>query len=106
MAAVNINRNQFEELIKGEAPVLVEFWAPWCVYCRRISVAYDKIAEQYDGKLNVVKVNIDDEAELSDAEQIEIVPTLVLYRGGAAIGSIVAPESKAMIDNFIKENLD
>ena len=105
MAAVNMNQAMFEKAIMGDQPVLVDFWAPWCTYCRRISDAYDRIAEKYDGKILVGKVNIDDEPLLSDQEGIEIIPTLVLYRAGRALGSIVAPESGAMIEEFIEKTL-
>lgn len=86
-------------------PVLVEFWAPWCVYCRRIAPALEKVAEQYEGILSVGQVNIDDEPLLAQKERIEVIPTLVLYKDGKALGSIVAPESKAKIEEFIRENL-
>ena len=105
MAANNINHEQFQNLMEGSAPVLVDFWAPWCSYCRRIGPAYEKIAQQYSPDLVVVKVNIDDEPRLAQKEMIEVIPTLVIYRNGEAIGSIVAPESKAMIDAFIQETL-
>jgi len=105
MAAVNINHEQFKHLIAGEKPVLVDFWAPWCTYCRRISDAYDRIAQEYADRLEVVKVNIDDNEALAEQEKIEIIPTLVLYQGGKPAGSIVAPESKAMIEAFIGDLL-
>lgn len=105
MAARNINREEFNELINGDKPVLVDFWAPWCSYCRRIEPVYARVAEQYQEELEVVKVNIDNEAQLAAAEQIEVIPTLVLYRNGSAIGSVVAPESKAAIDRLIEEAL-
>ena len=105
MAAINMNTEMFREMMNQGETVLVDFWAPWCTYCRRISAAYDKIAEQYEGKLKVAKINIDEEGALADEEQIEVIPTLVLYRGGQAIGSVVAPDSKAAIENFITETL-
>ena len=106
MAAMNMNVTQFEEMMKNEKPVLVDFWAPWCSYCRRIGPAFDKIADQFGEELVVAKVNIDEAQALAKAEQIEVIPTLVLYRGGKAIGSIVAPDSKAAIESFIRDSME
>lgn len=106
MAAMNMNKEQFDQaMARGEA-ILVDFWAPWCSYCRRIDPAYDKVAAQYSDGLVVAKVNIDEEALLAHQENIEVIPTLVIYKGGKALGSIVAPESKAAIDAFIQETLN
>ncbi len=104
MAAMNINAKQYEELILGNKPILVDFWAPWCTYCRRINPALDKIADSREDVL-IVKVNIDEEPELARQEQIEVIPTLVVYKEGFELGSIVAPESKARIDDFLREAL-
>ena len=105
MGASNINKEQFAQMLQGDKPVLVDFWAPWCSYCRRIGPAYDKVADQQSENLAVVKVNIDEEPVLANQEGIEVIPTLILYKNGKALGSIVAPESKAAIDAFIQENL-
>lgn len=103
----NMNAEAFRDaLAQSDKPVLVDFWAPWCTYCRRIGPAYDKIAQQYGDSLIVGKVNIDDEPALSQQEQIEVIPTLVLYQNGQAVASIVAPESKAMIDQFLEESFN
>ena len=102
MAAMNMNYEQFQKLMNDGSVVLVDYWAPWCSYCRRIGPAYDKVAEGWGEDVHVVKVNIDDEPALADREKIEVIPTLVLYRGGNAVGSIVAPESKAAIENLIR----
>ena len=105
MAAVNMNQQQFQHLMEEGKAVLVDFWAPWCTYRRRIGPAFDKVAQQHGRELVVVKTNIDEEPLLANQEMIEVIPTLVMYQNGKAIGSIVAPESKAMIDAFILDTL-
>ena len=106
MAAKNMNSKEFYEAMEQGKEVLVDYWAPWCGYCRRIGPAYDLIAEQFDAELEIVKINIDEEEKLANEEAIEVIPTLVLYRGGRAVNSIVAPESKKMIEDFIWESLE
>lgn len=103
MAAVIFNSEAFRNAMNSEGFVLVDFWAQWCPYCRRIAGLYDKIAQEQEGSILVAKVNIDDEPVLAKQEAIEVIPTLVLYKNGKAVGSIVAPESKAAIDAFLKE---
>ena len=106
MTPLHMNTDDFRRNVhEGELPVLIEFQAPWCTYCRRIIPAMAKVAEQRSGSLVVGQVNIDDEPQLAASEQIEVVPTLILYQNGKVLGSIVAPESKAAIDRFLEASL-
>lgn len=94
MAAMNMNQEQFKQLIREEKPVLVDFWAPWCSYCRKIGPAYEKIGEEYADSLAVGKINIDEEPRLAGAEGIEDIPTLVLYRNGKAVDPSPRPAQR------------
>ena len=93
---LTITTNSFEnDVLHADKPVLVDFWAQWCPYCRRIAPAFDKVGEQYADTLITGKINFG----------IDTIPTLMLFKNGKAIGSIVAPASKAAIEAFIKEAL-
>ena len=105
MLILNMNAESYRKYTQAEQPVLVEFSAPWCVYCRRLAPALESVAEEYRDTLVFGAVNIDDEPELAQSEKIEVVPTLLIYQNGQVLGSIVAPESKAQLVAFIEETL-
>ena len=102
---ITMNETLYREAMEGSKPVLIEYWAPWCVYCRRITPAMKQLAERREDLL-IGQVNIDDHPELAKLEQIEVIPTLVLYEKGEALGSIVAPESRSRIEEFLADYLD
>ena len=106
MAIINITKEIFEEqILKADQPVLVDFWAPWCTYCRRIAPAFDTIAEQQENKLVFAKVNVDEAPEIAEKYGIDTIPTLLIFKNGEVVGTIVAPDSKAKIETFIQEYL-
>ena len=105
MAAIQIDSEQFRQRIREDTPLLVDFWAPWCGYCRRIGPAFDKVAEEWAGRLTAAKLNIDEAEALAEEEGVEVIPTLILYRNGKALGAVVNPPSKAAIDQFIRDTL-
>ena len=105
MSILNMNAESYRKYTQAEQPVLVEFSAPWCVYCRRLAPALESVAEEYQDTLVFGAVNIDDEPELAQSEKIEVVPTLLIYQNGQVLGSIVAPESRAQLVAFIEETL-
>ena len=106
MAIINITTEDFKhKILEADQPVIVDFWAPWCMYCRRIAPAFDKIAEQQEDKLVFAKVNIDEAPEIAEKYGIDTIPTLLLFKNGEVAGTIVAPDSKAKIETFIQEYL-
>ena len=89
MAIINITKEIFEEqILKADQPVLVDFWAPWCTYCRRIAPTFDKIAEQQEDKLVFAKVNVDEAPEIAEKYGIDTIPTLLLFKNGEVSLSI------------------
>ena len=106
MAIINITTEDFKhKILEADQPVIVDFWAPWCTYCRRIAPAFDKIAKQQEDKLVFAKVNVDEAPEIAEKYGIDTIPTLLLFKNGAVAGTIVAPDSKAKIETFIEEYL-
>ena len=101
MSAKHINSQEFHEILSQNENVLVDFWAPWCPDCVRITEAYDQLAKEYEGQLVVVKVNIDDEKELAQQQAVKAIPSLILYKNGQEVDRIMEPESKAIMDAFI-----
>ena len=99
MNIIDLKKEQFANIIEGSKPVLIDFWAPWCGYCRRIGPALEKIAGERDDII-VAKINIDEEPDLAASAGIEVIPTLVLYKDGSSISSVTGPGSKAAIDQF------
>ncbi len=107
MSILHMNQESYRRhTAAADRPVLVEFWAPWCSYCRRLAPALEETAKQYGDALLFGQVNIDEEPELAEAEQIELVPTLLLYQNGQVLDSIVAPESKPQLEAFIEGALN
>ena len=103
MAAMHIDSKKLKEMISENKTFLVDFWAPWCPHCRKINPAYEQTAEQYSGIMDVVKLDMDESDDLWDELNVELIPTLRLYVDGKPVDSIVAPDSKAAIDEFLAE---
>ena len=100
MSEVILTNQNFEEEVK-EGLVLVDFFATWCGPCKMMEPVISKIAEEYKGKVKVGKVNVDDENELAMKYQISSIPTLILFKDGNPIKSLIGLSSKTEIENMI-----
>ena len=94
--------NFTEEVIQSTTPVLVDFWAEWCGPCKMIAPILDEIASEYDGRVKIGKVNIDDQQSLATQHGIRAIPTLLLFKNGEVAEQIVGLRSK----RDLKANLD
>ena len=83
-----------EEVVNSKMPVLVDFWAEWCMPCRMIAPAVEELAEEYDGKIKVGKLNTDESREVAMKLGISAIPTLVLFRDGQPAKKMVGLKSK------------
>lgn len=103
---LNLTSENFNDCINGELPVLVDFWAPWCGPCQMLAPVIDEIAEDYDGKLKVAKINIDEQIELAQEYKIMTIPTVLLMKNGEVIAKNYGAVPAEEMEDFIDRNLD
>lgn len=103
---VNATDASFEnDVIKAEGPVLVDYWAPWCGPCKMVAPILDEIAGEYEGKLKIVKVNVDDNPGTAQKYGVRGIPTLTLFKGGSVEVTKVGALSKSQLTAFLDSNI-
>jgi thioredoxin 1 len=105
-AIIYVTDDSFEsEIINNQGPVLVDFWADWCGPCKAIAPVLAEVAAEYEGRLKVAKLNIDENPDTPPKYGIRGIPTLMLYKDGGVEATKVGAISKSQLVAFIEENL-
>jgi thioredoxin 1 len=108
MASENIAHvtdSTFEEVVKSQTPVLVDFWAEWCMPCRRIAPTLEQLAGDYAGKLTVAKMNVDENPAVPMRFGIRSIPTLMLFKGGAMLDTVVGAVDKDTLKRMVDKHV-
>ncbi|NLX63396.1 MAG: thioredoxin [Clostridiaceae bacterium] len=102
MNVKHVTKNDFDrEISSSNLPVLVDFWAPWCGPCRMLSPVLDELAGELEGKVKVLKVNVDEEPELASKFGVISIPTVIAFKHGKATSKVVGFRSKEEFKNML-----
>ena len=102
MAELVLTSDNFKrEVLESEIPVLVDFWASWCGPCRMLGPVIAELAEEYEGKVKVGKVNVDDEEELAMEYNVQSIPTVLLFKGGEVVEQSLGFKPKAAFEAML-----
>ena len=105
-ATIAVNDENFESLVlKSSAPVLVDFWAPWCGPCLAVAPTLEAIAEAYNGKVTIAKLNVDDNKHVPYEYGVRSIPYLALFHNGQVVDSVVGAVPKAKITAMLDKAL-
>ena len=99
---MHFDEKTFDEAVRGEKPVLVDFWATWCGPCRMLAPVIEEIANEYAGKVKVGKVNVDDERELALEYGVSSIPTVMVFQNGEVKQTSVGYRPKEEIEQLLK----
>ena len=103
---IHLTDDSFDsEIINSELPAFVDFWAPWCGPCKMVGPIVEELAEEYDGKVKVAKLNVDENQKTPVQYAVRSIPTLILFKGGASIDQMVGAVSKAKMEEMIRKAL-
>lgn len=103
---VHVTDSTFEdEVLKSDTPVMVDYWAEWCGPCKAIAPVLEEIADEYQGKLIVAKMDVDDNQSTPQKYAVRGIPTLMIFKNGNAIGTKVGQLSKSQLSAFIDSNI-
>jgi thioredoxin 1 len=101
-----ITKNNFEqEVLNSDKAVLVDFWAPWCGPCRAVGPIIDELAGEYEGKMKISKLNVDDEGEIAAKFRVMSIPTIMVFKNGEVVEKVIGAKSKSELASLIDRHI-
>jgi len=105
-SVLNVTDENFDsEVIRSTQPVLVDFWAPWCGPCRAVGPIIEDLAGTYEGRVRIAKMNVDENQKTASTYGVQSIPTMILFKNGQKIDSIIGLVSKDRLESFIQKGL-
>ncbi len=105
MEALHLTTETFDATLIGPEPVLVDFWATWCGPCRMIAPVIEALAEEYDGKAKICKVDVDENSALAERFQVMTIPTVMIFKNGQIIEKSIGAKSKEAFMEMLDKHL-
>jgi thioredoxin 1 len=101
-----LTESNFDQVVSGPKPVLVDYWAVWCGPCKVMDPIIDRLAEKYAGKMVFGKVNVDEEMNISSRYQVFSIPTFMIFKNGQPMDAVIGAVGEASLERFVRNAID
>ncbi len=103
MTTINLTSKTWEMVAQSKLPVIVDFWAPWCSYCKALAPVFDELAKEYDGKAVFAKLNVNESTDIAEKYGVQGIPVIKIFCDGREIGEFLGFAPKELLKEIIEQ---